>query len=85
MSSDHIAIRVSHLGKKYHIGGPQESYHTLRDVVVSALKAPMKVFHKKPIVEGFQDLKDVSFVVEPGKVVWIIGRDGAGSQGNQRY
>jgi len=26
MSSDKIAIRVSHLGKKYTIGGPQEKY-----------------------------------------------------------
>jgi hypothetical protein len=37
MSPDHPAIRVSHLGKKYTLGGPQEKYRTFRDAVVSSL------------------------------------------------
>jgi len=36
MSPDHPAIRVSHLGKKYIIGGPQEKYLTFRDAIVSS-------------------------------------------------
>jgi len=78
MSSHLPAIRVSHLGKQYKLGGPQEPYHTLRDAIVNSLKAPMNVFHKAPPVEGFWALKDVSFEVEPGEVVGIIGRNGAG-------
>ncbi len=78
MSSNPPAIRVSHLSKQYKLGGPQEPYHTLRDAIVNSLKAPMKVFHKAPPVEGFWALKDVSFEVEPGEVVGIIGRNGAG-------
>ena len=78
MSSHVPAIRVSHLSKQYKLGGPQEPYHTLRDAIVNSLKAPLKVFHKAPPVEGFWALKDVSFEVEPGEVVGIIGRNGAG-------
>ena len=77
MSND-IAIRVSHLGKKYQLGGPQEKYLTLRDAMVNSLKAPFKQFHRAPPAEGFWALKDVSFDVEQGEVVGIIGRTGAG-------
>lgn len=78
MPSDNIAIRVSHLSKQYKLGGPQEPYHTFRDAIVNSLKVPIKVFHKAPSGEGFWALKDVSFEVEAGEVVGIIGRNGAG-------
>lgn len=78
MTSDKIAIRVSHLSKQYKLGGPQEPYHTLRDAIVNSLKAPLKAFQKQPPVEGFWALKDVSLEVEQGEVVGIIGRNGAG-------
>lgn len=78
MSNDKIAIRVSGLGKKYQLGGPQEQYLTLRDAIVNSVKAPMKVFQRAPPDKGFWALKDVSFDVEQGEVVGIIGRNGAG-------
>jgi lipopolysaccharide transport system ATP-binding protein len=73
-----ISIRVNHLSKKYKLGGQQERYLTIRDTIVNSLKSPFKTFHSTSPDEGFWALKDVSFEVEHGEVVGIIGRNGAG-------
>jgi lipopolysaccharide transport system ATP-binding protein len=42
------------------------------------VKASFKRFNRAPTDEGFWALKEVSFDIEQGEVVGIIGRNGAG-------
>ncbi|HSR31158.1 MAG TPA: ABC transporter ATP-binding protein [Anaerolineae bacterium] len=73
------AIRAEHLGKRYRIGGPQSSYKTLREALVSTVTAPsrwLKGGGRAP--STFWALDDVTFEVRKGEAVGIIGRNGAG-------
>jgi lipopolysaccharide transport system ATP-binding protein len=76
------AIDIDRIGKRYQIGGPAERYQTLREAIVRTTKAPVARFRrltgKVDDRETFWALQNVSFSVEPGEVVGIIGRNGAG-------
>jgi lipopolysaccharide transport system ATP-binding protein len=75
-------IDIAGLGKRYRIGASREKYLSLRDEVARKAHGLYRRFvarHRHlPAGEDFWALKDVSFSVQEGDVVGIIGRNGAG-------
>lgn len=83
----HIAIEVAGLSKKYHIGGPQKGHYRLTDQLADMAAAPFRRAGKllrgqatgaAELDEAFWALDNVSFQIQSGEVVGIIGRNGAG-------
>jgi lipopolysaccharide transport system ATP-binding protein len=71
------AIQVDGLSKRYRIGQLQSGYETLRDSLAHAGRRLVRREHRPP-AEEIWALKDVSFSVEQGEVLGVIGRNGAG-------
>lgn len=70
-------IEVENLGKRYRLGGQDKSYAYFREDLVRLLRAPFGKSGRRATDE-FWALRDVSFSVESGAVVGLIGANGAG-------
>ncbi len=86
-----IAIRVENLSKLYHICRVRQRHDTLRDALVDLLPRISRIDTKENKIREIRAnswqkesddtlwaLKDVSFEVQRGEVVGVIGRNGAG-------
>lgn len=83
-------IHVENLGKRYRIGMVPQKYQTLSENITSALGAPLRALSsvirqrsfsankRRQNADHIWALRNISFNVEQGQVLGIIGRNGAG-------
>ena len=73
-----IAVKVQDIGKEYNIFKENVKFRTLRDKIVETIKTPIKTLLNPTGSEKFWALRHVSFDLEHGQVLGIIGKNGAG-------
>jgi lipopolysaccharide transport system ATP-binding protein len=79
------AIRVNEIGKQYRLGARKERYRTVRDAITEGAsrawrssRALLSGSRQQAKEEVFWALRDISFDVQSGEIIGLIGRNGAG-------
>ena len=73
-------VRVQGLGKQYRISVRRASNDTLHETIFRNVRSPWSLIKRNGDLhhETIWALKDLSFEVEPGEALGIVGRNGAG-------
>lgn len=73
-----LAIKVDDIGKQYNIFGEVNRYQTLREKISDVIRSPLKNLLHPTGSESFWAIRNISFEVERGLVLGVIGKNGAG-------
>ena len=77
-------VEVRHLSKEYHLGRAFKRTENFREFLTRKVKTPLRAFQQNGAAaarvteQRFWALRDISFDVQQGDVIGIIGRNGAG-------
>jgi lipopolysaccharide transport system ATP-binding protein len=84
-------IKINNLSKCYRIGTKERGYKTFREAIIDGFSAPFRNLKRLQRLTNFNNngddvrsndiiwaLKDISFKVNEGEVLGIIGKNGAG-------
>jgi lipopolysaccharide transport system ATP-binding protein len=75
-------VQIQHLSKEYRLGRAFKRTENFRELLTRKLATPIRslraIRQPKALEQRFWALRDVTFDVEQGDVIGIIGRNGAG-------